>query len=168
MRSLLASLMFLVMAGQPHAADPLLSANLFVTAEGNELFRAWETDPAGGFSIVPVKVARRGEFLSAVVLFTGCAASIDGNCNAVLDITAFDPSGKVYGEFTEQELWIGKPAPAPGRTQLAVGYMGLVIEPNDPAGTYKLVAKARDLVSGAEVVAETSFTVEPAQSETQP
>jgi hypothetical protein len=161
MRPLLASLMFLVMAGQSHAAESLLSASVFVTAEGNELFRAWETDPAGGFSIVPVKGARRGEFLSAVVLFTGCAADNDGNCNAVLDITAFDPSGKVYGEFSERELWIGKPAPTSRRTQLAVDYMGLVIEPSDPSGTYKLVAKARDLVSGAEVVAETSFTVGP-------
>lgn len=161
MRPLLASLMFLVMAGQCCAAESLLSANLFVTAEGNELFRAWETDPAAGFSIVPLSVAKRGEFLSAIVLFTGCAAGTDGNCNAVLDITALDPSGKVYGEFTGRELWVGKPAPAPGRAQLGVDYMGLVIEPNDPSGTYKLVAKARDLVSGTEVVAETSFTVEP-------
>lgn len=161
MRLLLPTVLLLVAAGQCHASESTLSANLLVTAKGRELFQAWETNPAGGFSITPVKVARRGEFLSAVVLFTGCAAGKDGNCNAVLDITAFDPSGKVYGELTEEELWLGKPAPTPGHMQLAVGYMGLVIEPSDPAGQYKVVAKARDLVSGEEIVSEASFTVQP-------
>jgi hypothetical protein len=164
MRLVLAALLFVAAVGQACASDSSLKASLFITAKGAELFQAWNTNPAGGFSIVPVKVAQRGEFLSAVVLFSGCAAAKDGNCNALLDITAFDPSGDVYGEFKEQELWVAKPAPAQGHSQLAVGYMGMVIEPTDPSGEYKVVAKARDLVSGEVVVAEARFTVEPASS----
>jgi hypothetical protein len=161
MRHLISSCLLLVWFGSCHAGDAGISANLYVTAKGRELFHAWETNPAGGFSVVPVKVANRGEFLAAVIFFKECAVGPDGNCNAVVDITAYDPAGKVYGEFKGEELWVGKPAPRPGHTQLSVGYMGLVIEPSDPAGRYKVVATARDLVSGKEATSEATFDVEP-------
>jgi hypothetical protein len=160
MRHVIAAFLLLVAFGTCRADDVGISANLYVTAKGRELFHAWETNPAGGFSVIPVEVARRGEFLSAVVLFKDCAAGPDGSCNAVVDITAFDPAGKIYGEFKGEELWVGKPAPRPGHTQLSVGYMGLVIEPGDPAGQYKVVATARDLVSGKEATSEATFDVE--------
>jgi len=147
-------------AGQCFASEVSLSAQVVVTAKGRELFHAWESNPAGGFSVVPVKVANRAEFLSAVVLFKDCAGDSNGNCNAVLDITAYDPNGKVYGEFLGEELWVGKPAPKPGHTQLAVGYMGLVIEPADLAGSYKVIIVARDLVAGISVTSEAAFTVQ--------
>lgn len=161
MRLLFATLLAIAAAGQGRAADMAISASLIVTTNGRELFQAWETNPAGGFSIAPVKVAKRGDFLSAVVLFMNCAADSDGNCNAELDITAFGPTGDVYGEFKGKELWVGKTAPARGHTQLGVDYMGLVIESHDPSGRYRVVATARDLVSGEAVVAEASFEVEP-------
>ena len=162
MRHSIAAAFVLTAFGQAHAADAGISANLYVTADGRELFHAWETNPAGGFSVVPVKVANRGDFLAAVILFKECAPGPDGNCNALVDITAYDPTGKVYGKFEGEELWVGKPAPKPGHTQLSVGYMGLVIEPSDPPGQYKVIATARDLVSGREATSEATFEVEPA------
>lgn len=137
-----------------------LSARVVVTDKGAELFNAWETNPDSGFTVIPVNVAKRGVFLSAVVLFTDCAPDPRGDCNAEVDITAYDPNGKVYGRLAGEELWRGKPAPQAGLTQLSVGFMGLVIEPQDPSGTFKVVATARDLVSGKVSNSETSFQVE--------
>lgn len=153
-------LCFLLAAGSSLADEPTLTANLIVTSEGRELFRAWRSNPPAGFSVSPVDAAERGEFLTAAVMFTGCAKNEGGNCNALLDITALDPNGNVYGKFKGQELWVDKPAPEPGRTQLGVGYMGLVIEPNDPSGEYTVVATIRDLVSGEQVTTESAFVVE--------
>lgn len=149
------------------ASEPELTANLIVTSEGSALFEAWSANPADGLSIRPVDVAERGKFLTAAVLFKGCATNDSGNCNALLDITALDPSGKVYGKFEDRELWVDKPAPKAGYTQLGVSYMGLVIEPEDPSGQYKVIATVRDVVSGEQVVAEAEFRVEPLSDETR-
>ena len=148
------------------ASEPELTANLIVTAEGRALFEAWRTNPPDGFSIQPVEVVERGKFLTAAVLFTGCSANESGNCNALVDITALDPNGEVYVQFEDQELWVDRPAPKPGFTQLGVGYMGLVIEPGDPPGKYRVIATVRDLVSGEEVESEAEFLVKPLPDET--
>lgn len=137
-----------------------LEIQLIVTAEGRELFESWGSPNGKPFEIVPVTTAPRGEFLSAVVLFEGCTADASGNCNVELDIVAYDPAGKVYGEMKGAELWQHRPAPAPGHSQLGVSYMGLEIEPQDPAGTHRVEALARDLNAGAEARSATQFEVE--------
>ena len=133
--------------------------NLVVTENGDELFNSWDRPTGKPFNVVPVKVAPRGKFLSAVVLFKGCKADGSGNCNAELDIIAYDPKGKVYGEMPKVELWQKKPAPDPSYTQLSRSYMGIVIEPKDPPGTYRITAVARDLNAKAEARSEARFEV---------
>lgn len=88
--------------------------NLTVTEKGNELFNSWDRPTGKPFKIEPIKVASRGKFLSAVVLFKGCKPDTSGNCNAVMDIVAYDPKGKIYGEMPRVELWQQKPAPDSG------------------------------------------------------
>ena len=72
-----------------------ISINVIVTDKGSELFSSWESNPPGGFTISPVINAKRGEFLSAVVLFKNCTPDQNGNCDSTLDITAYDPSGNI-------------------------------------------------------------------------
>jgi hypothetical protein len=88
-----------------------LTINVVVTAKGEQLFDSWDRPTGKPFSVVPVKVAKRGEFLSAVVLFKGCRPDPAGNCNVEMDITAFDPKGRTYGTMPKEELWQAKPAP---------------------------------------------------------
>ena len=134
------------------AADPPLNTlhgegleiNVIVTEKGNELFDSWDKPTGSSFNVEPVKVASRGEFLSAIILFKGCRADGVGNCNVDMDIIAFDPTGKIYGEMPRVELWQHKPAPDPGFTQLSRGFMGIVIEPTDPPGVYRVTVVARD------------------------
>jgi hypothetical protein len=137
-----------------------LEVHLIVTAGGRELFNSWDNPDGKPFEIVPVKIAPRDKFLSAVVLFKGCKADVSGNCNVEIDIVAYDPTGKIYGELKGAELWQHRPAPAPGHTQLGVAYMGLEIEPRDPAGAYRVEAVARDLNAGVEARSATQFEVE--------
>jgi hypothetical protein len=92
-------------------------------------------------------------------MFKGCKGDASGNCNAVVDFVAYDPKGKVYGEMRGVELWEQKPAPKPGYTQLSRTYMGLVIEPQDPAGLYRVAVSVRDLNAKTNAKSETSFEV---------
>jgi hypothetical protein len=75
-----------------------------------------------------------------------------------------DPTGKFYGESKGEEIWVGKPAPSEGATQLGVGYMMIRIEPKDPAGRYKVKAHVTDQVSQTSVNPEWSFDVPPASA----
>ena len=150
-----------VLAQEPNTQGdgPTLSIDVIVTAKGDELFNSWDRPTGKPFSVVPVKVAQRGEFLSAVMLFRGCRPDTAGNCNVEMDITAFDPNGRVYGTMPKEELWQAKPAPSPGFTQLSRSYMGIVIEPNDPSGTYRVNVVARDLNAKTTAKAQTTFVV---------
>jgi hypothetical protein len=132
---------------------------LTVTDKGDELFNSWDRPTGKAFNVEPVKTAARGKFLSAVVLFKGCKPDSAGNCDAVMDIVAHDPKGKVYGEMPHVELWQQKPAPNPGYTQLSRSYMGIVIEPSDPTGTYRVSVVARDLNAKTEARSEARFEV---------
>ena len=140
-------------------ASSALEIHLIVTAKGRELFNSWNRPTRKSFQVEPVKVAERGPFLSAVVLFKGCRPDAAGNCDVDLDIVAYDPKGKVYGEMKGVELWKQKPAPDRDYTQLGMDYMGIVIEPQDPSGTYRVTAVARDRNARSEAKSTASFEV---------
>jgi hypothetical protein len=133
--------------------------SLVVTENGEELFNSWDRPTGKPFNVVPVKVAPRGRFLSAVVLFRGCKADGSGNCNAELDLVAYDPKGNIYGAMPKVELWQRKPAPETGNTQLSRSYMGLIIEPKDLPGIYRVTALARDLNAKSQAKSEARFEV---------
>jgi hypothetical protein len=44
--------------------------------------------------------------------------------------------------------------------QLGVGRLGIVIEPDDPAGTYEIYATVHDRVKGVALELERKFSVE--------
>jgi hypothetical protein len=133
--------------------------SVVVTDRGNSIFDSWDNPTGKRFDVSPIKVAPRGKFLSALLLFKGCKPDKAGNCNAEVDIVAYDPKGNVYGKMLGVELWQQKPAPDSGFTQLSRSYMGIVIEPKDPIGTYRVVAVARDRNGQVEAKAETQFQV---------
>lgn len=141
------------------SAKAFFEISIHVTSKGDELFNNWDRPTGKPFSVQSIKVVRRGQFLSAVVLFKGCKPDVSGNCNALVDIIAYDPRGKVYGEMRGVELWQQRPAPRAGYTQLSRSYMGLIIEPNDPPGTYRITAVARDLNGKSEAKSELRFEV---------
>lgn len=87
--------------------------------------------------------ARRGVPIFTAIIFVDPALDSRGRALVTCDVTIRRPDGTVYGEG-ELEGWNGKYAVPRRSLQLAVGRMGIVIEPDDPAGLYKVEAVVRD------------------------
>ena len=141
-----------------HAKDGSFEIDLIATREGNELLTKWATG-APNITIRNLETAERNEFITVIVRFLGCSVDAGGLCDAVVDYTAYAPDGSVYGDMKGAELWMGKAAPDPGYSQLAAQYLGLVIEPQDPAGSYRLTAEVTDRISGKKLPVERRFSV---------
>ena len=131
-------------------------AQVVFTDKPDELFAAWEKPgPVALYS--QTTTAKRGVPIVAVIFFVGCAPDDHGQCNAGVRFSAFTPDGKPWGDAIDAELWVGKPAPQKGQMQLSVGNMGIVIDPDDPLGTYKVKAEVVDKVSKKTIVLERTF-----------
>jgi len=141
------------------APSTTFELSVVVTDRGKSILDTWDYRTGQRFEISPTKVAPWGKFLSALLLFKGCRPDKRGNCNADVDIIAYDPKGNVCAKLLGVELWQQKPAPDSGVTQLGRSYMNLVIEPTDPSGTYRIVAVARDKNGKTETKAETQVQV---------
>jgi hypothetical protein len=139
------------------AKEGELEAHLIVSNKGDEILDKW----ARGLplTIESVDAVSRGEFITLIVRFLGCKADQSGQCRATVDYVAYSPDGTVYGEMPNTELWLDKLAPSRGMSQLAAEYMGLVIEPTDPSGNYKVVAAVHDHNAGTSVVVWRVFEV---------
>lgn len=109
--------------------------------------------------IKPVTEVKRGTVIGAFVLFAGCKPDSAGVCNAEVDYVVIKPDGEVYAERKAQPLWKEKAPPAPN-IQLSRAILGIRMEPNDPAGEYKVRAKVSDLNAGITFELETKFRLE--------
>lgn len=138
-------------------SDGDFGAQLVFTDKPDELFAAWE-EPGAAVLLSETVVAKRGVPIVGVVFFAGCAANERGKCEATVRFTAETPEGKPWGDPVDAELWIDKPAPEKGLMQLSAGNMGIVIDPDDPLGTYKVKAVVTDKVAHKRMVLERTFT----------
>jgi hypothetical protein len=146
-------------------SDGEFGALLIVTDEIESFLEAWSKPPAAGYapSIKPAERARRGGVVTAVVLFSGCAAAEDGNCRCDADLTVLLPDGSVYGEHRGVPVWDS--APPPGHNlQLSNGRLKFRIEDHDPLGTYRIQALVRDLVAKRSVLLEWKIEVVPSEA----
>jgi hypothetical protein len=132
-------------------------AQLVLTDKPAELFAAWEK-PGPAVLYSETASAKRGLPIVAVIFFTGCATDDKGLCHASVRFTAYSPDGKPYGHPQDGELWLSKPRPEKGQMQLSVGNMGIVIEPDDPLGVYKVKAEVLDKIAKNTMVLERTFT----------
>lgn len=135
-------------------------AMLLLTDKPNDFFAAWE-QPGAGVPMSTTEVAKRGDPIVGVVLFSGCTANATGVCETEVEFQVFRPDGSPYNAAEKTELWSGKPPPAEGQLQLSVGAIGVRIEQADPSGTYTVRARVVDIVSHAEVELTRTFSVVP-------
>ena len=140
-----------------YAKEGALEAHLIASDRGAEILGKWARGES--LTLKSVETVMRGEFITVIVRFLGCKADQSGLCNATVGYVAYKPDGTVYGEMPNAELWLDKLAPATGASQLAVEYMGLVIEPTDPVGHYKVVATVHDHNAGSSLVVWRAFEV---------
>jgi len=161
--------MLMLLAGLLLAESPVaqkLTANLLVTNQPGTVFM--RRQQGATFELANVKTARRGEPIGALVLFSACGRDKQGSCDVRMDMVVLDPSGKVYGESKDTEVWVGKAAPSAGATELGVGYMMIRIEPKDPPGKYQIKAHITDHISGTILDREWSFDVPPVKASDSP
>jgi hypothetical protein len=103
--------------------------------------------------------ASRGNPCVAFILFTGCGADKQGMADVVADISVLSPDGKVLGQKKAVEICQKRPAPPEKQLQLGVGNLGIVLDANDPAGTYEFHAKVSDRVKGVVLELKAQFSV---------
>jgi hypothetical protein len=144
-----------------------LSAKLVLSDEPDELLSDWAT----GTPRVPVRSTEsipRGAPIVAFVFFTGCRPNPRGLCNASVDFTILRPDGSVYESFSDRDLWKRKHAPPRGAQQMAAEYVGVVIEPDDPLGSYEVHASVHDLNAGTTLELMRTFTATAKQAVERP
>ena len=133
-------------------------ASLCLT-DDTQFFDDWNKE-SPGVKIKEMKRATRNKPFFTVVIFVNPSTDSKKQCNVTGDITIRKPDGTVYGAMTNANFWVALPAPKPGELQLAVEYMGTVIEKKDPPGKYSVEVIVRDNIKKAEISLSDSFVVE--------
>ena len=133
-------------------------ATLFFSNKPQQFLDDWNK-PAAVVNVRMSDSASRGKPCVAFIVFSGCGAVKQGLADVVADISMLTPDGKVLGEKKAVEICQKRPAPADKQLQLGVGNLGMVIAPNDPAGTYEIHAKVSDRVKGVVLELKTTFSV---------
>ena len=134
--------------------DKGFSADLFLIAN-MDIFQEVIPDPQHLLAIESVK---RGEPFYTAILFAN-AASKNGKPDMVYTITILKPDGTVYSSAKDIAGWKNRPPAVPGLVHLAAGSLKIIIDPEDPSGTYKVMAEIHDNARGATVRSSRTFTV---------
>jgi hypothetical protein len=137
------------------AAKDGFGAMMLVTSDYEGFWKAWEG--AGPPQVGTTEQVTRRQPVHAMLLFSGCRAGADGNCNVTVELAVTGPAGKPYGETLKGNAWSGPPAPA-YNLQLAESSLGFILEPHDPLGTYTLKATVTDKVAGTTLSVQQAVT----------
>jgi hypothetical protein len=104
------------------------------------------------------KTAIRNEKIFIIFLFINPGRDQSSKTDVVTDVLIKDPNGKVYGKFTDIEIWQRIDNTPRNNIQLGVGHLGLVIENNEQLGTYKVEAEVKDRIKNVSLKLQTEFT----------
>jgi hypothetical protein len=134
------------------------SAFLLLSDEPDEIIGSWKTASAPGLPIATAETIARGVPIVAFIFFAGCEPDENGFCNASADFTILKPDGSVYDRFSDRELWKQKPAPPQGTLRLSAEYVGVILDREDPLGTYEIRVSVHDLNAGKTIDLSQAFT----------
>ena len=131
-----------------------------VTDDASRLLRDWAQPDQATQSPSVDRIARE-HVVDSFVVFKGCRPNPDEECNVTADFQLIGPQGQVYARHRDAALWVGKAAPAEGSLTISDSSLGIVIEPEDPAGIYVVRADVTDHVAGITLRTEKRLTVDP-------
>ena len=100
----------------------------------------------------------RNKIITTFMVFGGCATDSDGNCNLRMQITVYQPDGKIYSKLPNMEVWSGKPVPPNKSLGLSVDYMRVIIEDGEQLGKYRIDTKIIDINSDNNILLTSYFT----------
>ncbi|HEY5296935.1 MAG TPA: hypothetical protein VIK59_03330 [Verrucomicrobiae bacterium] len=130
----------------------------FALTEDESLFANWDKPAPPHYT--PIFIARRGVPIFTVVVFAGVGLQKDGSANVTFDAVIHKPDGSIYGRQTDMVGVQGRIDPSPKTLQLCRDYMGIRIEPKDPAGTYTVEVFVKDNIKKLELHLKRTFIVE--------
>jgi hypothetical protein len=144
-------------------SDNMKSANSFIaqqiiTDDEKQAFKNWGTPSQSVYFPTSDKI-ERNKIITALIVFGGCAADANGNCDLKMQITVYQPDGAIYSKLPVMEVWSGKPAPPDKSLGLSVGYLRVIIEDGEQLGKYKVATKVTDEISGDSMLLTSYFTV---------
>jgi hypothetical protein len=132
--------------------DGIFFAKMLVTSDVDGFWREWQKpDPP---HIRTTAEVTRAELVHAMIVFGGCTAGSDGNCDVGVEFSMIGPDGKPYGGGpVAGDAWQG--APPPGRNlQASASSLGFKLDPPDPLGRYIIRAKVIDRVAKKALLVE--------------
>jgi len=132
---------------------------LLLLTDDDQIFDNWNAKN-DGIEVQSTRRVKRDKPFFTVVIFTNPGADSKKQCSVTGDITIRKPDGTVYGALTNVNFWTALPAPKSGELQLAVDYMGIVIEKKDPPGKYRVEVIVRDKIKKVEISLSDFFVVE--------
>lgn len=150
------------MQGNPIPDEPQIKsvgdfgAQLILTDKAEENLERWNT-PSEIVKFSTTEIIKKGQSITALVVFSGCGVNEKGNCNLIGRYRIYQPDGKVYADLPYQEIWVDKPVP-PNRTLgLSVSYFKVIIEPHEQLGRYMVQAEVVDRIKNISLDLETTF-----------
>lgn len=130
---------------QNHDKDFGAMLQVSTRAEAERFRQEWHsTGVEHAPNLTLTETARRGDEVSISLVYAGCGGKQPAaTCDATASITVFKPDGSVYGDFQDLSLANGQP-PVANVLQLSPLEIVIRFEPQDPFGTYRIVAKMHD------------------------
>lgn len=124
------------------------AVQIVLTPDEKALRKAWESQ-SGRPQLKTIAEVRRGQAVSAVLIFHGCSPNPLGVCDVVAQFTLESPGGK-RTPGGKGPVWLGAPM-ADRVLQLGQSSMSLRFDNTDRPGDYRIVADVKDRVSGASI-----------------
>jgi hypothetical protein len=140
------------------ATDGDFTAMMFLSDKPEEVYSAWNDGPANKVKVSALPSISNGKAFEAIVIFSGCAADKNRNCNVVANWKIETLDGQNLGEVKEAPLWVNRKAPISGQLQISEKGVGLVASKADKG--YLIRVQVKDLISGRSVRLIQSTSVE--------
>jgi hypothetical protein len=132
-----------------------LGAMLFLTDDLEEVEARWARPESP--TIDTVGSVARGQAVSAVLTFSGCARDETGRCRLVADYVLTDPSGNTHPSEV-RPVCVRQRPPDEGRIGITEESPDFTVR-SGPSGLYLIRARLRDEVDGNSLELETGFVL---------
>ena len=143
---------------EPHMKSTgTFGAQLVLTDKEALMLERWNT-PSETVYFSSTDTIKINEPITAFIIFSGCGADENGNCNLIGKYKIYQPDGSVYADLPFQEIWVNKPVPPNRNLALGVGYIKIVIEPHEQLGEYVVEMEVVDNNLKKKLLLETNFT----------
>ena len=140
-----------------HAAHDNFGVHLISTTDPQRLMHDW-AEPALIAGLSTQDEAARNQGIVTFIVFSGCRAGPDGNCNITARIELRDPLGKPYSQPLDAPVW-NLPSPPPGILQLSKAGAGIRIASGEPLGKYRVIAHITDHVANITLTTEKTLAI---------